>query len=89
MFFPSYLLGFILSTLYGSLFHLWRGGGFGRLVFYIALSWIGFWIGHWAGESFDLTLGKVGSLQLASATVGAILCLLFGYWLSLIRIETQ
>lgn len=85
----SYLFGFILSTLYGSLFHLWRGGGLGRLLFYITLSWVGFWVGHWAGKSFNLTFGKIGVIQVGSATFGAVACLFIGYWLSLIRIPTQ
>lgn len=89
MFFANYLLGFILSTLYGSLFHLWRGGGVGRLIFYIALSWIGFWIGHWLGLSFDLTVGKIGALQFLTATIGSVLCLLIGHWLSLVQIQTK
>lgn len=89
MYFTNYLFGFILSTLYGSLFHLWRGGGLGRLIFYILLSGIGFWIGHWSATSFNLTFGKIGALQFASATFGAILCLNIGYWLSLVRNREQ
>jgi hypothetical protein len=89
MFLAIYLLGFVLSTLYGSLFHLWRGGGLGKLIFFVSLSWVGFWIGHWAGISFNLTFGKIGPLQVASATFGAVVCLFMGYWLSLIRIHPQ
>jgi len=33
---PAFLLGFVLSTLYGAAFHLWRGGSIGRLFFYLA-----------------------------------------------------
>lgn len=86
MFILNYLLGFIFATLYGSLFHLWRNGGFSRLLFYLALSWIGFWIGHWIGISFDLAFGKIGTLQLASATFGSALCLFIGHWLSLVQL---
>jgi hypothetical protein len=89
MTFASYLMGLILSTLYGSLFHLWRGGGLARLIFYIALSWIGFWVGHWAGTSFNLTFGKIGTLQVGSATFGSVGSLFIGYWLSLIRIPSR
>ncbi|MCS6907899.1 MAG: hypothetical protein RML93_08460 [Anaerolineales bacterium] len=85
MFLQNYLLGLILSTLYGSLFHLWRGGNLARLLFYWALSGIGFWIGHWAGNALDLSFGKVGPLQVASATLVSILCLFIGHWLSLVR----
>jgi hypothetical protein len=43
---PSILFGVLLSTLYGAAFHLWRGGGLGRLVLYLVLGWIGFWAGQ-------------------------------------------
>jgi uncharacterized membrane protein YeaQ/YmgE (transglycosylase-associated protein family) len=86
---PSILVGVLVSTLYGTLFHFWRGGSLSRLVFYIILSWIGFWLGHWTGVSLHNTIGKLGTLQLVSATAGAFLCLIIGYWLSLIRIETR
>lgn len=89
MFPLSYFIGFIFSTLYASLFHLWKGGGLGRFIFYLGLSWVGFWIGHWVGVSVHLAFGKLGTLQFASATLGAILCLVLGYWLSLIRIQPQ
>lgn len=86
---PAFLLGIILATLYGTIFHFWRGGSFGRLLFYIILSWIGFWSGNYFGNTFHSNFIKLGTLQAGSATIGAIICLLIGYWLSLIRIETQ
>ncbi len=86
---PAFLLGLMLSTLYGTLFHFWRGGGVGRLIFYIILSWVGFWSGNYIANSLQSTFIKIGTLQAGSASIGAFLCLLIGYWLSLIRIETK
>ncbi len=86
---PAVLLGIILSTLYGALFHFWRGGSWARLILYIFLSWLGFWSGNYLGNSFESTFIKIGTLQVGTATVCAIACLFIGYWLSLIRIETK
>ena len=81
---PSFLIGIVISSLYGALFHLWRGGGFRRLILYIILAWIGFWIGHFAGNTLGWTFASLGPLRLGAASIGAVVMLLFGYWLSLI-----
>lgn len=86
---PSLLLGSIISILLGALFHLWRGGGAGRLLLYLILSIVGFWIGHWGAESLHLNFDKLGQLHLAFGILGSIIFLFLGYWLSLIeRVET-
>jgi len=82
---PGLLLGLVLSTLYGAIFHLWRGGGLGRLLLYIILSWIGFWSGQFLATYLGWTLITVGSLHLGLATLGSLIFLLLGYWLSLVR----
>ena len=82
---PGLLLGFVLSTLYGAIFHLWRGGGLGRLLLYIILSWIGFWSGQFLANYLGWTFITVGSLHLGLATLGSLILLLLGYWLSLVR----
>jgi len=82
---PGLLLGFVLSTLYGAIFHLWRGGGLGRLLLYIILSWIGFWSGQFLANNLGWTFITVGSLHLGLATLGSLILLLLGYWLSLVR----
>lgn len=79
---PALLLGAVLATLYGALFHLWRGGGAGRLALYLILAWIGFWAGHLLGAALELGFLKVGALQLGTATAISALFLLAGYWLS-------
>jgi hypothetical protein len=82
---PSILLGFILATLYGAGFHFWRGGGGGRLLLYIALSWAGFWLGHWVFNAQGWQFLQVGPLQVGGGTLGSALTLLMGLWLGQIQ----
>lgn len=77
------LLGALLSTLFGAIFHLIFGGGLGRLVLFIFLSWIGFWSGHFLALQFGWTFASVGALRLGVATSGSLICLVLGLWLSL------
>jgi uncharacterized membrane protein YeaQ/YmgE (transglycosylase-associated protein family) len=82
---PTLIFGILVSTLYGAAFHLWRGGSLGRLVLYLILGWMGFWIGHLLATNWDWTFLSVGSLRLGMATIGSLLFLLVGYWLSLVE----
>lgn len=82
---PMLFFGVLLSSLYATVFHLWRGGGFLRLVVYLLLSWLGFWLGHMLGGQVGWTLGDLGSLHALPATLGSLIMLALGYWLGLNR----
>jgi hypothetical protein len=82
---PSIILGFFISSLYGAIFHLWRGGDGGKLFLYLIFSWIGFWLGQIVGDRLSLTFASLGPLHLGVATLGSIIILGIGYWLSLIE----
>ncbi len=86
---PAFLLGLLIASLYGALFHFWRGGGPGRLFFYLALSWAGFWGGHFLGVWRGWAFAPLGPLDLGWATLGAIVLLLIGYWLSLVEVGRE
>ncbi len=86
---PSILLGVVLSTLYGTAFHLLRGGSLGRLGLYLILSWAGFWIGHFAARALGWSFVPVGPLDAGFATLGSFLFLGIGYWLSLVEFERK
>ncbi len=79
---PALLLGFIISTLYGAAFHLWRGGGAGRFLLYLILSWLGFGIGQFLGERLNVSFASVGPLHLGMASLGSLVFLAIGLWLS-------
>jgi uncharacterized membrane protein YeaQ/YmgE (transglycosylase-associated protein family) len=86
---PTLFLGLILSTLYGALFHLWRGGNAGRLLLYIILAWIGFWLGQFIGNYLNVSFDTLGQLHLVIATLGSLIFLAIGYWLSLVQVENK
>jgi uncharacterized membrane protein YeaQ/YmgE (transglycosylase-associated protein family) len=89
MSFPTLVLGLILSTLYGALFHLWRGGNAGRVLLYLILSWIGFWIGQLIGNLLHVSFDTLGQLHLLFATLGSLIFLAIGFWLSLVQAEPK
>jgi len=82
MSFPSILFGFCLAILFGTGFHLWRGGGLGRLILYIVLALVGFWGGQILAAYMGWTFDMYGDLHLLSATVTCLLGLSIGHWLS-------
>jgi hypothetical protein len=86
---PAFLLGFVLSTLYGAGFHLWRGGSIGRLFFYLALSWAGFWIGQFLAAQLGWSFLSIGPLYLGMATLLSVVFLFAGYWLSLVEVQRK
>ena len=86
---PTLFLGLILSTLYGALFHLWRGGNAGRLLLYLILSWIGFWLGQIIGDLLNITFDNFGQLHIVLATLGSLIFLAIGYWLSLVQTDKK
>ncbi len=86
---PMIFLGLILSTLYGALFHVWRGGNAGRLLLYLLLSWLGFWVGQVVASLLNLSFDTLGQLHILFATLGSLIFLGVGYWLSLVQAESK
>lgn len=80
---PSILLGVVLSSLFGAVYHLIRGGSGKRLLAYLIAGWAGFWLGHLVGQVFDFTFFSIGPLRLGTATIGAVLTLILANWLAI------
>lgn len=89
MTFPAFILGFLISSVYGAAFHLWRGGNTNRLMLYLFLGWVGFWIGHTLANQFSITIASLGPVRLGYATLGSLVFLGIGYWLSLVEGESE
>jgi hypothetical protein len=87
MTFPAFLFGSLIALLFGGIFHLWKGGGFGRVLLYLLLSFLGFWVGHFLLEILGWSFLRAGPLNFGSAIIGMVTFLLVGYWLSLVKTE--
>jgi len=84
---PALLLGFCTSTFLGAAFHVWKDGGLNRLVLYFVLSWLGFSAGHLLAQKLEWNILNVGPLHLGIAILGSVLLLVFGHWLTSIKVE--
>lgn len=75
---PSLLFALLIASLYGVLYHLIRGGGFGRLLLFLILGWAGFALGHLLGAWRGWVLIPMGELNLGLSTLGSLLLLVLG-----------
>ena len=78
---PAFLFFSLVGILYGTLFHLWRGGNAGRLLLYVLLGWSGFWVGHFLGDYLMWTFWHFGAVNFGMATLISLVFLALGYWL--------
>ena len=85
MTFPTLLFGFVVASLWGALYHVWRGGGPGRILFYLVLAWVGFFGGTFLANLKGWMLLSVGLLDVGAGSVGALLILFAGDWLTKIN----
>jgi hypothetical protein len=84
---PSLVLGFVIALLIGALFHLFLGGGLGRLFLYLIFSLIGSATGQYVGSWRNWILFPIGALNLGMAIIGSLVVLIVGYWFSLVRVR--
>ncbi|HET9589774.1 MAG TPA: hypothetical protein VFO91_13390 [Anaerolineales bacterium] len=79
---PALLLGVLAALFYGALYHLIRGGSFWRLLLYLFLSVLGFAAGYVIGLWRGWVLIPLGSLNFGLSTIGSLVILILGDWLS-------
>ena len=86
---PTIIFGLVVAMLYGALYHFIRDGGGWRLLLFFGLSILGFafgqLIGMWQGWAFLM----LGSLNLGMGSVGSLLVLVAGEWLSRIDVKKE
>ena len=89
MTFPALFLSVLIALLYGALYHLIRDGSFWRLLLYFGLSIFGFAAGYLIGVWRGWVFIPLGSINLGMSSLGSILMLMFGDWLSRIEGSAQ
>lgn len=83
---PSLIFAFLIASLYGALYHLIRGGRLGRLLLFLIFGWAGFALGHLVGIWQGWILIPLGELNWGLSTLGSLIFLAFGDWISRLRI---
>ena len=86
---PAIFFGIVLSTVYGTAFHFWKGGSLYRLFLYVILSWLGFWTGHIVGGALSWSFAAAGPINAGMATLGSAVFLFVGEWLSRVEITNK
>lgn len=86
---PTLLLALLIALFYGTFFHLVRGGGFWRLLLYLALSLLGFAAGHMVGLWRGWILFPIGGMNLGLSSIGSLIALVLGDWLSRVELNAE
>lgn len=86
---PSLLIALLIALFLGALYHLIRGGGFWRFILYLGLSVLGFAIGYLVGLWQAWRLYPLGSLDLGASSLGSLIVLVLGDWLSRIEMKEE
>ena len=86
---PAILFGIVLSSIYGTAFHYWKGGSLNRLFLYVILSWLGFWTGHIVGGGLGWSFAAAGPINAGMATLVSTVFLFVGEWLSRVEITNK
>ncbi len=86
---PALVFGIVLSSIYGTAFHFWKGGSLGKLVLFVVLAWVGFWAGQIAGDRLGWHFAAIGPLNAGMATLGSAVVLFGGEWLSRVQVTRK
>jgi len=73
---PVFLISALISTFYGAVFHVWRGGNARRLALFLSAGWIGFGLGQLIGALIGWNIGMLGEVHLIEASAGSLIALL-------------
>jgi hypothetical protein len=68
--------GSLIAALCGLVYHLLRGGSFGRLILYVMTAWVMFFAGQLLSEQLGWTLLRLGSLNLFPSLLAVFLGLI-------------
>ena len=86
---PTLLLAVLIALFYGTFYHLVRGGSFWRLFLYLTLSLLGFVLGHLVGLWRGWILIPIGGMNLGLSSIGSVMALILGDWLSRVEMNTE
>jgi hypothetical protein len=86
---PTLVFALLIALFFGAVYHLIRGGSVWRLFLYFSLSILGFVIGHLFGLWRQWLLIPFGALNLGLSSIGSVVFLLVGDWLSRVELTQR
>ncbi|MCC6259885.1 MAG: hypothetical protein IT311_03390 [Anaerolineales bacterium] len=86
---PSIVLGLVCALLLGAVYHVVRGGGGWRLLLFLGVSILGFAGGQALSVWLGWRLWMAGALDLGMGSIGSLLFLAVGEWLSRIEVKNE
>jgi hypothetical protein len=84
---PAFMFSFLVASFLGAAFHFWKGGGGGRLILYLILSYIGFFLGNWLGTSREISFLMIGHISGGFGALGSLILLFLSSWI--IQLDEQ
>jgi len=78
---PTLLLSALIASIYGALFHVWRGRSFRDLPLYLIASGLGFALGQLIANLFGLDIFTIGPIHIIEASLGSWAMLFIARWL--------
>ena len=75
---PTIVFGILISTLYGTIYHLLRGGTTRTMLGILMLAWAGFWLGDVLGSLIGWSFFWVGNLNAGMGTISSFVFMLAG-----------
>ena len=86
---PTILFALVIAMLYGALYHFLRGGSGWRLMLFFGLSILGFALGQLLGMWQHWEFIMFGALNLGMGSIGSLIVLIAGEWLSRIDVKKE
>ncbi len=80
---PSLLLSALIASVYGALFHVWRGRSFRELPLYLIASGLGFALGQSIANLIGLDIFMIGPIHIIEASLGSWTMLFIARWLKM------
>jgi hypothetical protein len=71
----------LIASIYGALFHVWRGRSFRELPLYLIASGLGFALGQLIATLIGLDIFMIGPLHIIEASLGSWVMLFIARWL--------
>lgn len=78
---PAFIFSFLLASFLGAAFHFWKGGGTGRLLLDLILSWLGFFLGNWLSGVWGISLLMIGPVSGGFGALGSLILLFTANWI--------